>query len=42
MVDIQSATAEDRRGKKIERTRKKKKEQDENIMACTGHNKVHE
>jgi len=33
MVDIQSPTAEIRRGKKIER-RKKKKPQDENIMAC--------
>jgi len=33
MVDIQSATAEIRRGKKkIER--KKKKPQDKNIMAC--------
>jgi len=34
MVDIQSATAENRRGKKIERRRKKKKPKDENIMAC--------
>jgi len=33
MVDIQSATAENRRGKKIE-DRKKKKPQDKNIMAC--------
>ena len=32
MVDIQSATAENRRGKD---RRKKKKPQDENIMACT-------
>jgi len=31
MVDIQSATAEIRPGKKIER---RKKSQDENIMAC--------
>jgi len=33
MVDIQSATAENRRGKKVE-DRKKKKPQDKNIMAC--------
>jgi len=33
MVDIQSPTAEIRRGKKKER-RKKKKKQDENIMVC--------
>jgi len=33
MVDIQSPTAEIRRGKK-ERRRKKKKPQDENIMVC--------
>jgi len=33
MVDVQSAMAENRRGKKIEE-RKKKKPQDENIMAC--------
>jgi len=33
MVDIQSAIAEIRRGKKAER-KKKKKPQDENIMAC--------
>jgi len=33
MVDIQSATAEIRRGKKIE-DRKKKKPQGKNIMAC--------
>jgi len=32
MVDIQSATAEIRRGKK--RKKKKKKPQDENIMVC--------
>jgi len=45
MVDIQSATAENRRGKK-ERKKiedRKKKPQDENIMACPiscgGHNK---
>jgi len=40
MVDIQSATAENRRGKR--RKKKKKKPQDENIMACPipqgGHN----
>jgi len=34
MVDIQSATAEIRRGKKIEEDRRRKKPQDENIMAC--------
>jgi len=35
MADIQSATAEIRRGKKIEERRKKKnKRQDENIMVC--------
>jgi len=33
MVDIQSATAENRRGKKKE-DRKKKKPQDKIIMAC--------
>jgi len=33
MADIQSATAEIRRGKKIEEE-KKKKPQDENIMVC--------
>jgi len=33
MVDIQSATAEIRQGKKIE-DRKKKKPQNRNIMAC--------
>jgi len=45
MVDIQCATAENRRGKErhIDR-RRKKKTQDENIMACPipqgGHNKM--
>jgi len=34
MVDIQSPTAEIRRGKKIERRKKKKKPRDENIMVC--------
>jgi len=34
MVDIQSPTAEIRRGKKRRRRRKKKKKQDENIMVC--------
>jgi len=35
MVDIQSATAENTRGKKKkEEKKKKKKPQDENIMAC--------
>jgi len=37
MVDILSATAENRRGKKEERKKKEKerqKAQDENIMAC--------
>jgi len=42
MIDIQSATAEIRRGKKIER--RKKKPQDENIMSASatqgGHNKT--
>jgi len=33
MVNIQSPTAEIRRGKK-ERRRRKKKKQDENIMVC--------
>ena len=41
MIDIQSATAEIRRGKKTER---KKKPQDENIMSASatqgGHNKT--
>jgi len=34
MVDIQSATAEIRRGKKEERIKKKKKPQGKNIMVC--------
>jgi len=34
MVNIQSPTAEIRRGKKEERRKKKKKKQDENIMVC--------
>jgi len=34
MADVQSAAAEIRRGKKIERRRKKNKRQDENIMVC--------
>jgi len=34
MVDIQSPTAEIRRGKKERRRRRKKKKQDENIMVC--------
>jgi len=34
MVDIQSPTAEIRRGKKKEEERRKKKKQDENIMVC--------
>jgi len=34
MVNIQSPTAEIRRGKKEERRNKKKKKQDENIMVC--------
>jgi len=34
MVNIQSPTAEIRRGKKKERRKKKKKKQDENIMVC--------
>jgi len=34
MVDIQSPTAEIRRGKIEERRRRKKKSQDENIMVC--------
>jgi len=33
MVDIQSATAEIRRGKK-KKDRRRKKKQDENIMVC--------
>jgi len=36
MVDIQSATAEIRRGKKIDRKKeRKKKPQDENIMSAS-------
>jgi len=42
MVDIQSAAAEIRRGKKIEEKRKKKETREQNIMACPitwgGHN----
>jgi len=42
MVDIQSPNAENRRGKKIERRKKKKKPKGKNIMACLipygGHN----
>jgi len=34
MVDIQSATAEIRRGIKKDRRRRRKKLQDENIMVC--------
>jgi len=34
MADIQSATAEIRRGKKKEERRKKKKPQSKNIMVC--------
>jgi len=34
MVDIQSPTAEIRRGKKRKKKKKKKKKQDENIMVC--------
>jgi len=34
MVDIQSATAEIRRGKKKEKERRRKKPQGKNIMAC--------
>jgi len=34
MVNIQSPTAEIRRGKKEERRRRKKKKQDKNIMVC--------
>jgi len=34
MVNIQSATAEIRRGKKRRRKKKKKKKQHENIMVC--------
>jgi len=39
MVDIHSATAEIRRGKK-ERPRKKKKQQDENIMSASATAKI--
>jgi len=42
VVDIQSAIAEIRRGKKEERRRRKKKPQDENVMPASamqdGHN----
>jgi len=34
MVNIQSPTAEIRRGKKERRRRRRKKKQDENIMVC--------
>jgi len=34
MADIQSATAEIRRGKKEEEEERRKKPQDENIMVC--------
>jgi len=34
MVDIQSPTAEIRRGKKKKERRRRKKKQDENIMVC--------
>jgi len=34
MADIQSGTAEIRRGKKEERKKKKNKRQDENRMVC--------
>jgi len=34
MVNIQSPTAETRRGKKEERTKKERKKQGENIMVC--------
>jgi len=34
MVNIQSPTAEIRRGKKKEERRRRKKKQDENIMVC--------
>jgi len=44
MVDIQSATAEIRRGKKEDRRRRQKKPQDKNIMSASamqgGHNNV--
>jgi len=45
MVGIQSATADIRRGKKIERRRKKKKPQNKNIMSASamqgGHKKAY-
>jgi len=34
MVDMQSATAEIRQGKKEKKNKKKKKPQNENIMVC--------
>jgi len=34
MVNIQSPTAEIRRGKKKEERRRRRKKQDENIMVC--------
>jgi len=34
MVDIQSPTAEIRRGKKKKKEEERKKKQDENIMSC--------
>jgi len=34
MADIQSATAEIRRGRKRRRKKERKKPQDENIMVC--------
>jgi len=34
MVDIQSPTAEIRRGKKKKKKKKERKKQDENIMLC--------
>jgi len=34
MVDIQSSTAEIRRGKKKKKKEERKKKQDENIMVC--------
>jgi len=34
MVDIQSAAAEIRRGKKKKQRKKERKNQDENIMVC--------
>jgi len=43
MVDIQSAAAEIKRGRKRRKKKKKKKPQDENIMSASatqgGHNK---